>query len=104
MVEYSTATFWWLIIPYCLFALGMILKSVFYGTGKTKYIFYISAFSNFLLIMPFWILAKLNLVTAFFDNVMALFVIVFAADLIITYVLVRRVLNRINSLTPLQVE
>lgn len=105
MVDYSTATFWWLIIPYCLFALDMVLKSVFYGTGKTKYIFYISSFSNFALIIPFWILAKLNLVTASFDNVMALFVIVFAADLIITYFLVRRVLNRISAIeTPLKVE
>jgi Na+-driven multidrug efflux pump len=105
MVQYSTATFWWLIIPYFLFGLGMILKSVFYGTGKTRYLFYISAFSNFVLIFPFWILAKLNLVTASFDNVMALFVIVFAADLTITYLIVRKVLNRINTQTmPLKVE
>ena len=105
MVEYSTATFWWLIIPYFLFGLGMILKSVFYGTGKTRYIFYISAFSNFALIFPFWILAKLNIITASFDNVMALFVIVFAADLIITYFIVRNVLNGISTQTgPLKVE
>jgi Na+-driven multidrug efflux pump len=97
MVQYSTATFWWLIIPYCLFGLGMILKSIFYGTGKTRYIFYISGFCNFALIFPFWILAKLNIVTASFDNVMALFVIVFAADLIITYFLVKKVLNRMNA-------
>ena len=96
-MEYSTATFWWLIIPYFLFGLGMILKSVFYGTGKTRYIFYISAFSNFALIFPFWILAKLNIVTASFDNVMALFMIVFAADLVITYLIVRRLINQIEG-------
>jgi Na+-driven multidrug efflux pump len=100
MVEYSTATFWWLIIPYFLFGLGMILKSVFYRTGKTRYIFYISAFANFALIFPFWILAKLNIVTASFDNVMALFVIVFAADLAITYLIVRRVINQIERSQP----
>jgi Na+-driven multidrug efflux pump len=97
MVEYSTATFWWLIVPYFLFALGMVLKSVFYGTGKTRYIFYISGFSNFVLIIPFWILAKLDLLIASFDNVMALFVIVFAADLVITYFMARRVLNRMSK-------
>ena len=43
MVAYSTVTFWWLIIPYFLFGLDGILKSVFYGTGKTKFIFYISS-------------------------------------------------------------
>jgi Na+-driven multidrug efflux pump len=96
MVNYSTATFWWLIIPYCLFALDNVLKSLFFGTGKTKYIFYISAFCNFVLIIPFWILAKLGILVASFDNVMALFVVVFAIDLVITYVLVRRVLAKIN--------
>jgi Na+-driven multidrug efflux pump len=97
MVHYSTATFWWLIVPYYLFALGMVLKSVFYGTGKTKFIFYISSVSNFVLIIPFWILAKLDFVTASFENVMALFVIVFAVDLVLTYILVRRVLNQMSS-------
>lgn len=99
MVNYSTATFWWLIIPYCIFALDMVLKSVFYGTGKTRHIFYISAFCNFVLIIPFWILAKLGVLTASFDNVMALFVIVFAVDLVITYILVRRVLTQICNRT-----
>jgi Na+-driven multidrug efflux pump len=96
MVNYSTATFWWLIIPYCLFAVSMILKSVFYGTGKTKYIFYVSAFSNFGLIIPFWIFAKLGYLTASFDNVMALFVVVFAVDLAMTYVLVRKVMKKMR--------
>lgn len=85
MVSYSTATFGWLIIPYCLFALVGVLKSVFYGTGKTKYIFYISVFCNFGLIIPFWIVAQLGFLVASFENVMALFVVVFALDLVVTY-------------------
>jgi Na+-driven multidrug efflux pump len=93
MVAYSTATFWWLIIPYFLFGLDGILKNVFYGTGKLKFIFYISSMCNFGLIIPFWVLSKLNFLTASFDNVMALFVIVFALDLAITYILVRRLLK-----------
>jgi len=96
MVYYSTATFWWLIIPYCLFAVGGVLKSVFYGTGKTRYIFYISAICNFGLIFPFWILAQLGVIVASFGNVMALFVIVFVIDLVLTYPLVRRVLKETN--------
>jgi len=95
MVEYSTSTFWWLIIPYCLFGLDNVLKSVFFGTGKTKYIFYISAFCNFVLIIPFWILAKLGFLTASFNNVMALFAVVFAVDLVLAFILVRRVLAKI---------
>jgi len=75
----------------------MVLRSLFYGTGKTKNIFYVSGFCNFVLIIPFWTLSKLNLVTASFENVMALFVVVFAVDLVITYILVRRVMNQVKS-------
>ena len=97
MVHYSTATFWWLIIPYFIFALDMILKSIFYGTGKTKNIFYISGFCNFVLIIPFWILAKLNIITASFDNTMALFVVVFAVDLILAGFLATRVIRKVSA-------
>lgn len=101
MVFYSTTTFWWLIIPYFLFALDMILKSVFYGTGKTRNIFYISGFCNFALIIPFWILAKLDFITASFDNTMALFVIVFAVDLVLAGFLATRVLRKVSvDVTP----
>jgi Na+-driven multidrug efflux pump len=97
MVEYSTATFWWLIIPYCLFGLDNVLKSVFFGTGKTRYIFYISAFCNLVLIIPFWVLAQLGFLVASFDNVMALFAVVFSVDLVLAYIMVKRVLSRISK-------
>jgi Na+-driven multidrug efflux pump len=94
MVDFSTATFWWMIIPYCLFAVGGVLKSVFFGTGKTKYVFYISAFCNLALVIPFWVLSKLGFLSATFDNVMALFVVVFFVDLILTFGIVRKVLSK----------
>jgi Na+-driven multidrug efflux pump len=96
MVKYSTTTFLWLILPYCLFALSGVLKSVFYGTGKTKFIFYVSSICNFALIIPFWILSRFNFVTASFENVMALFVIVFAVDLVITSILARKVIKQMR--------
>jgi Na+-driven multidrug efflux pump len=96
IVDYSVTSFWWLIIPYCLFALSMVLRSVFYGTGKTKYIFIVSGVLNFGLIFPFWALSKLNLLTVSFENVMALFVVVFAVDLVITYFLVKRTVNNMK--------
>ncbi len=52
-----------------------------------------------------WILAKLNIIAASFDNTMALFVIVFATDLMIAGFLAARVLRRVNADgTPLRVE
>jgi Na+-driven multidrug efflux pump len=98
MVKYSTSTFWWLIVPYCLFAVGGVLKGVFYGSGKTRFIFYISSICNFGLIIPFWVFAKLGFFPASFENVMLLFVVVFVLDLAITCVMVRTVLKQIHSI------
>ena len=96
MVQYSIATFWWLMIPYCCFSLSMVLRSVFFGTGKTSYVFYVSCILNFGLIFPFWGLSRLGLVTASFDNVMFLFVFVFIIDLIVTSVMVKRLLSHMK--------
>jgi len=94
IVMYSVETFKWLIIPYCCFAVGMILRSVFLGTGKTYYILAISCVQNFLLIFPYWALSKIGIVTADFSNTMGLFVIVFLVDPVVSYIFVRRILNR----------
>ena len=97
MVQYSTATFWWMIIPYVLYGLGEALQSVLVGTGKTRYVMYNSAICNFGLIIPFWVLAKLGFIVASFDNVMALFVVVFALDFAIAVFFVTRVLREIST-------
>ncbi|MGI0085303.1 MAG: MATE family efflux transporter, partial [Nitrososphaerales archaeon] len=36
------ADIWWMMIPYIFYGVGSVLKSVFYGTGITKYICCIS--------------------------------------------------------------
>ena len=94
IVAYSLETFKWLIIPYCFFATGMTLRSVFLGTGKTYYILAISCLQNFLLILPYWAPSKTGIITADFNNTMALFVIVFLADPILSYTFARRTLKR----------
>ena len=97
MVQYSTTTFWWMIVPYILYGLEEAVQSVLVGTGKTRYIMYGSAIVNFGLIFPFWILAKLGLITASFDNVMALFVVVFSLDFAIAVYFVREVIKQISN-------
>jgi len=97
MVQFSDATFWWMIVPYVLYGLGEAIQSVLVGTGKTRYVMYNSAICNFGMVIPFWILAKLGYVVASFDNVMALFVVVFALDFGIAVFFVRRVLNQISA-------
>jgi Na+-driven multidrug efflux pump len=102
MVEYSTATFWWMIVPYVLYGLGEALQSVLVGTGQTRYVMYNSAVCNFGLIFPFWILARLGFLVASFENVMILFVVVFAIDFGIASFFVRTVLGRIAQEEPAQ--
>ncbi len=83
IVNYSTQAFWWLIIPYTLFAISTVTRCLFFGTGQTKYILYTSLLANVLVVMPFVVLVRNNVLEATFTNVMLQFVIVFVADLII---------------------
>ena len=96
MIRYSNDTFWWLIIPYCLFGVSMVLRSVFFGTGKTRYILYVSLLLNSLLIFPYWMLAKLGILQVTFNNLMLLFVFVFLLDILATYVFVRATIKKLR--------
>jgi len=97
MVAFSSTTFWWLIIPYCLFGASTILRSIFLGTGQTRYIFYLGCIANFLIIIPFVILVKTGFIAATFENVMIQFVIVFLFDPIIAYLFARRLIKKIET-------
>jgi len=97
MVGYSVTTFWWLIIPYCLFGISTIIRSIFFGTGQTRYIFYLGCISNFLIIIPFVALVKMGIIEATFENVMIQFAIVFICDPILGYFFARRVIKRIEG-------
>ncbi|MFW9878502.1 MAG: MATE family efflux transporter [Candidatus Thorarchaeota archaeon] len=95
MVQFSIISFWWLIIPYIFFAIGIVIKSFFIGTGETRYIFFISLVANVGIIAPFVILARLDLIGSTYVNVMILFFIVFVEDLIVTIIFANRVSKRI---------
>lgn len=95
MINYSTVTFWWLIIPYTFFALGLVIKSLFIGTGETKYIFYISLAGNAGIVVPFVLLAKMGVIPSTYTSVMILFVVVFVEDFIVTFFFANRLVKRI---------
>ncbi|WP_220681082.1 MATE family efflux transporter [Methanofollis formosanus] len=84
MVAYSVQAFHWLIVPYIFFAAGIILKSLFYGTGMTKYIFFVSLIVQACVVFPFVILMKAGAIVPVFTTVMTLFVFTFTLDLICT--------------------
>ena len=97
MIKYSMITFWWLIIPYVLFGVGIVLKSLFIGTGETRYIFYISLVGNLGIIAPFVLLAKMGVIPSTYTSVMMLFFIVFVEDLILTFIFANRLAKRITG-------
>ncbi|MBR1369814.1 hypothetical protein RJ53_10135 [Methanocalculus chunghsingensis] len=102
MISYSVETFWWLIIPYIGFGIGTILRSVFYGTGQTRYIFYISCFINIGLIVPFVALVVLGIVPASFTSIMMFYMIAFLVDPLLAYIGVRRVISQKMNLPGYQ--
>jgi len=95
MINYSAITFWWLIIPYVLFGVGIVIKSLFIGTGETKYIFYISLVANAGIIAPFVFLVKMGLIPPTYTSVMMLFFIVFVEDILVTFFFANRLAKRV---------
>ena len=100
MVTYSVATFWWLIIPYIGFGIGTIFRSVFYGTGQTKYIFYIACIINIGMILPFIALIKMGVIAASFSSVMMFYMISFLIDPILAFVWARKVVSEFPVKKP----
>ena len=90
IVAYSTATFQFLAVPYIFFALGTALRSLFIGTGKTLYYLVPSTVVNLGIYIPLGILVKANVFVPTFEQLMVISFAVFASDLVIVSMLVRR--------------
>lgn len=97
MIKFSTESFWWLIFPYILFGVSIVTKSLFIGTGQTRYIFYISFAVNAGLVAPFVIMARTGMIPPTYTSVMALFFVVFIMDLLITFFFANRLSKRISG-------
>lgn len=93
MVVYSVATFWWLIITYIGFGVGTIFRSIFYGTGQTRYIFYIACIINIGMILPFIALIKIGIISASFSSVMMFYMISFLLDPVLAFIWARKVVS-----------
>ena len=71
----------------------MNLRGLFFGTGKTYYILIISLVLNLCVILPFFLMVNSNLLPQAFETVMLMFVFVDLVDIIITYLLLKKVLK-----------
>jgi Na+-driven multidrug efflux pump len=97
IVTFSALTFWWLMFPYVLLAVGLVIKSLFIGTGNTRYILFISLVSNICIVGPFITLVRAGVIVATYNNVMIQFFIVFVIDLIVTMFFANRVIKMITG-------
>lgn len=93
LVMFSVATFWWLIVPYIGFGISTILRSIFYGTGQTRYIFYIACIINIGMILPFIALIRIGIIEASFTSVMMFYMISFLLDPILAFIWARKVIS-----------
>lgn len=97
IVHYSVLTFQYLAVPYIFFAVSSALKTLFVGVGNTFYYFIPSTVVNLAIYVPIGLLVKAGEWEPSFVGIMTLSFFVFAADMVLSALLVRRqysILNR----------
>jgi len=92
IVAYSVAAYSGLILGFIGFGIGIILRSIFYGTGQTRYIFYVGMISNVGIILPFFILVQAGILVPTFPMVMMVYLIANFVDPILVYYWARKVM------------
>jgi Na+-driven multidrug efflux pump len=90
---YSFAAFSGLIIGFIGYGMGIVLRSIFYGTGQTRYIFYIGTITNLGIILPFFLLVQAGILQPTFPMVMMVYLIANIVDPILAYLWARRVVS-----------
>jgi Na+-driven multidrug efflux pump len=86
VAQYSTLTFYYLIGPYILYAIGSGLKSIFIGTGRPVYVFIPSAIVNIIIYIPFGLMTKYNVIEISYLDFLWITVLVFVIDLLLSIV------------------
>lgn len=82
-----------LFIPYGIMGINMIIDSVFYGLGKTKYLAFQSIITNVSVYCTAFILYKANIWTPSFISILCLFAIGILVDSILTFIYMKKVLK-----------
>ena len=91
VAAFSVATYSGLIIGMIGYGIGVILRSIFYGTGQTRYIFYVGMIANVGIILPFFILVQAGILTPTFPMVMMVYLIANFVDPILKIYWARKV-------------
>lgn len=83
-VRWAVTAFGILFVPYVLLSFNVVMDSVFYGVGKTKYLAYQSFVTNGTVYVAAFLLYILDLWTPTFEGVMTLFALGIVIDSFLT--------------------
>ncbi len=97
IITYSKKSYYLLIIPYILLSFNMVIDSLFYGIGKTKYMAYQAIITNGAVYFTAFLLYVLNIWTPTFTGIMILFGIGIIVDSFFTIYYAKIVLRKINE-------
>jgi Na+-driven multidrug efflux pump len=84
VAQYSTITFYYLIGPYIIYAVGSGLKTIFIGTGRPLYVLIPSAIVNICIYIPFGLAVKYGLIQITYVQFLIVTIFVFAGDFLMT--------------------
>jgi len=103
VVRFSVEAMAILIVPYILLALNLITDSIFYGTGKTKYMAYQAIVTNGTIYVGAFVAYIVGLWSPTFTSILILFGIGILVDSILTVFYAFRVLfpRKLGELTPI---
>lgn len=93
IVAYSDVTFTLLIIAFIGYCIGIVLRSIFYGTGKTQYIFYITGLTTLGIILPLFALFWTGILIPTFTTVVMVYLIVYIIDPVLAFLWARKVVS-----------
>jgi Na+-driven multidrug efflux pump len=94
VILFANQSFIWLFIPYILMSINMVIDSLFYSTGKTKYLAYQSLWTNILVYLNAYILYYFNIWQPTFISVLILFGIGILVDSFFTILYVNKVMKQ----------
>jgi Na+-driven multidrug efflux pump len=96
----SVAAFSGLTLGFIGYSIGIVLRSIFYGTGQTRYIFYIGIITNLGIILPFFFLVQSGILVPTFPMVMMVYLIANIVDPILAFLWARCVVAGFPVMKP----
>ena len=93
IVKYAKSSFYILILPYILLAINLVINSLFYGLGDTKYLAYKSVLTNCSVYLIAFTLYKTEIWHPTFSTVLILFSIGILVGTILTFYFAKKVLS-----------